>query len=196
MSRRLARLALAAALAGGLGCASTAPPPSAAPPEGAELEGVMGAIQEALSEGETREIAGFPPLKTVTIKLQTEASRSLNGEIGVYVFSVGSRYSAESASTLELTMEPPRTRPEKGVLPPGDLKQALAREIFLAKVGVARAAQGDPPFVMKDITIDLKFAVEISGAAGANVKLVPLGVEAGGKLNRNQVHSVTLVFGH
>ncbi len=184
-------------LLGALGCASAPPAPSPSQgADGAELEAVMGAIQEALSEAQTREVPGFPLLKSVTIKLQTEAGRSVSGEIGVYVFSLGSRYSAESASTLELKMEPPRESPGKGLLPPGELKQALAREIFLAKVGVARAARGDPPFVMAQIQIDLKFTVEVSGAAGAAVKLVPLGAEAGGKLNRNQVHSVTLVFGH
>ncbi len=60
---------------------------------------------------------------------------------------------------------------------------------------MARAAQGTPPFVMTEITIDLKFAVEVEGSAGAKVKLVPLGAEAGGKLGRNQVHAITLEFG-
>ncbi|MGE5277379.1 MAG: trypco2 family protein [Acidobacteriota bacterium] len=191
---RLSRLAAVAALLGPLACATSAPP-AAPSPEGAELEAVMEAIQSSLSEAQTQQIAGFPPLKTVTVKLQTEASRSAGGEIALYVFSVGSRYTAETASTLELKMKPPEGRPEKEILSPGDLKQALARAIGLAKVGVARAAQGTPPFRMTDIEIDLKFAVEVTGSAGAKVRLVPLGAEASGKLNRNQVHSITLVFG-
>ncbi len=191
---RLLRLGGTAALLGLLACATGAPPAGPSP-EGAELEAVMEAIQASLSEAETQQLAGFPPLKTVTVKLQTEASRSVGGEIALYVFSVGSRYTAETASTLELKMKPPERRPEKEVLSPGDLKQALARAIGLAKVGVARAAQGTPPFLMTDIEIDLKFAVEATGSAGAKVSLVPLGAEASGKLNRNQVHSITLVFG-
>lgn len=182
-------------LLGTLACATTAPPEAPAGADGAGLEGVMDAIQQSLSEAQTRTVAGFPPLKTVTVKLQTEASRSVGGEIGLYVFSIGSRYAAESASTLELKMKPPVEGPGKGVLPADELKQALARAIYLAKVGVARAAQGTPPFVMTEITIDLKFAVEVEGSAGAKVKLVPLGAEAGGKLGRNQVHAITLEFG-
>jgi len=176
-------------------CATSGSPN--APPggaDGAELVAVMDAIEQALSEAETRDVAGFPPLKSVTVKLQTEASRSVDGEIALYVFAAGSRYAAESASTLELEMRPP-PRADRGILPAGDLKQALARAIYLAKVGVARAGQGTPPFVMTDIKIDLKFSVEIAGSAGAKVTLVPLGAEAGGKLNRNQVQSITLVFG-
>jgi hypothetical protein len=194
MKVRPRSLPLLALLIGSLSCATGARPDAPAGADGAELESVMDAIQQALSEAQTQAVAGFPPLKKVTVKLQTEASRSVGGEIGLYVFSVGSRYSTESASTLELTMIPPESGAGKGVLPAGDLKQALARAIYLAKVGVARAALGTPPFVMTDIAIDLKFAVEVEGSAGAKVKLVPLGAEAGGKLGRNQVHAITLDF--
>lgn len=193
------RWAVAWILAGALSsaaCSSAgAPPAAASSANGAELEAVMDAIQQALTEAQIADVPGFPPLESVTVKLQTEASKSVGGEIGVYVFSVGSRYTAESASTLELTMKPPETRPAPGLRPAGELKEALARAIHLAKVGAAKAAQGTPPFVMTDIEIDLKFAVETGGSAGAKVALVPLGAEAGGKLNRNQVHSIRLVFG-
>ncbi|HEY7111458.1 MAG TPA: trypco2 family protein [Thermoanaerobaculia bacterium] len=175
-----------------LGCAASAPP-AAAPPEGAALEAVVGAIQEALAESQTREVPGFPPLKSVTVKLQTEASRSVGGEIAIYVFSLGSHYTAETASTLELKMKPPE-RPPKGVLPTPELEQALARAIQAAKVGAAKASSGTPAFVMSEVSIDLKFAVEVNGSAGAKVALVPLGAEAGGKLNRNQVQTIALVF--
>lgn len=196
MKLSIGRLSAAAVLAGSLACATGAPPAPAGPsPDGADLEAVMDAIQQSLSEAQTQDIAGFPALKTVTVKLQTEASRSAGGEIGLYVFSVGSRYAAEAVSTLELRMNPPERPPDKKILPPGELKQALARAIHLARIGVLKAASGTPPFVMTDIEINLKFAVELGGSAGAKVNLVPLGAEASGKLNRNQVHTITLVFG-
>jgi Trypsin-co-occurring domain 2 len=179
-------------------CTTTAPPAQPAPASGAdgvELEAVMEAIQQALSEAQTQDVPGFPPLESVTVKLQAEASRSVGGQLELYIFSVGSRYTAETASTLELKMKPPQGRPPQGLRPAGDLKQALARAIHLAKVGVAKAAQGSPPFIMTDIQIDLKFTVELGGSAGAKVDLVPLGAEAGGKLSHNQIHSITLVFG-
>ena len=193
-SRR--RFLLAAVLCG-QACATTAPPARApgGAHEGAQLEAVLEAIQQALSEGQTQDVAGFPPLKSVTVKLQTEASRSAGGGVELYVFSIGSKFTAETASTLELKMKPPPGQPPKGLRPSADLEQALARAIFLAKVGVAKAAQGTPPFVMTDIEIDLKFGVELGGSAGAKVTLVPLGAEVGGKIGHNQVHTITLVFG-
>lgn len=194
---RWRRLLLAAAFAG-QACA-TAAPPAASPSgtaEGAQLEAVMEAIQQALSEAQVEDVAGFPALKSVTVRLQTEATRTASGGVELYVFSVGSKYTAETASTLELKMKPPPGQPGKGLRPSADLEQALARAIYLAKVGVAKAAQGTPPFVITDIDIDLKFAVELGGSAGAKVALVPLGAEAGGKLGHNQVHTINLVFGH
>jgi len=187
-------LLLAAAFAA-QGCA-TAPPagPSSRTGEGAQLEAVMEAIQQALSEAQVEDVPGFPALKSVTVRLQTEATRTIGGGVEIYVFSVGSKYTAETASTLELKMKPPPGQPGKGLRPSADLEQALARAIYLAKAGVAKAAQGTPPFVMTDIEIDLKFAVEMGGSAGAKVTLVPLGAEAGGKLGRNQVHAMHLVF--
>lgn len=190
--RRAVRFVLPVLTAAAIACASSAPPAAPAP-EGAALEAVVGAIQEALAEAETQDVPGFPPLKSVTVKLQTEASRSVGGEIAIYVFSLGSHYTAETASTLELKMRPPE-RPPKGVLPGPELKEALARAIHAAKAGAAKASSGSPAFVMSEVSIDLKFAVEVDGSAGAKVNLVPLGAEAGGKLNRNQVQTIALVF--
>ena len=192
--RRMAAAAVLAALLAA-GCA-TAPGAAAngagRPAEGAALEAVIDAVQRALSESEGQEVAGFPRLKSVTVKLQTVATRSVGGEIAVYVFSLESHYTAESASTLELKLTPPGEKPRH--LRPEELTEALARAIHAAKAAASRAASGTPPFVLAAADIEVKFAVETTGSAGAKVTLVPLGAEAGGKLNRNQVQTITLSF--
>ena len=103
----LRRLSVAALLAGALACASGSPSGPAKPaPDGAELAAVVEAVQQALSESETRSVPGFPPLKSATVRLQTEASRGLDGGIALYVFAIDSHYSAETASTVELKLKP------------------------------------------------------------------------------------------
>jgi Trypsin-co-occurring domain 2 len=188
--RRLAFLAAVTSLS----CATSNPPPAPASSEGAELSAVVDAIQQAVREAGEREVAALPPLKSVTVKLQTEAARSAGGEIAVYVFSLGSRYTAETASTIELKMKPPDASRRHTARPSEELRDALARAIYLAQVGAAKAATGEPPFEMAEVEIDLKFAVETAGSAGAKVALVPLGAEAAGRINRNQVHTITLLF--
>ena len=190
VKRYFALLVLAACAAAA--CQTAAPVSGGA--EGARLEAVIEAVRGALVEAEANDVPGFPPLKSVTIKLQTTASRSAGGGVDFLVFSMGTRYLTETASTLELEMEPPPSRRAE-TLTAGNVKEALAQAINLAKAGVVKASNGTPPLSMKKISIDLKFTVEVSGTGGAAVTLVPLGIEATGKISREKVHTVSLVFG-
>jgi Trypsin-co-occurring domain 2 len=140
-------------------------------------------------------VPGFPPLKSVTIKLQTIASRSAGGQVQFLVFSLGTRYTSDAASTVELEMVPPKTREAESLMAGPEIKEALAQAINLAKAGVLKASKGSPPLVMKNISIDLKFVVEVQGSGGAAVTLVPLGIEGSGRISREKVHTVSLVFG-
>ncbi len=184
-----------AAGAAALGCSTQNAPAAGATEEGARLEAVIDSVREALNEAQTNNVAGFPPLKSVTIKLQTTASRSIGGEVQLLVFSLGTRYSTDAASTVELEMVPPKTHEKESLLAGPGVKEALAQAINLAKVGVLKASTGSPPLVMKNISIDLKFAVEVQGSGGASVTLVPLGIGATGRISREKVHTVSLVFG-
>lgn len=193
---RSANAYLAAALVvSAVRCASTASQSSPAPDrDGTELAGVMASIREAIVEAQTHDVAGFPPLKSIVLKLQTTVSRSVGGEVRYLVFSLDSSAGQETGSTLELVMQPPPSRTGQAVLA-DSLKQTLAKAIHLAKIGVLEASKGDLPLVMKKIDIDLKFAVKVDGSAGGGVKLLPLGLEATGHISKEKVHTVILSFG-
>src|SRR5204862_3848012 len=79
----LSAVALCVGLAG---CVGTAPTGGVA--DGARLEAVVESVREALNEAQTNNVAGFPALKSVTIKLQTVASRSVGGQVQFLVFSL------------------------------------------------------------------------------------------------------------
>jgi hypothetical protein len=196
MTRMALRAGLPAiALCVGLaGCGATTAPAGGGP-DGARLEAVIDSVRESLNEAQANNVPGFPPLKSVTIKLQTVASRSAGGQVQFLVFSLGTRYTSDAASTVELEMVAPKTSEKESVAAGADLKEALAQAINLAKAGVLKASKGSPPLVMKKIAIDLKFAVEIQGSGGAAVTLVPIGIEGSGKISREKVHTVSLVFG-
>jgi NTP-dependent ternary system trypsin peptidase co-occuring protein len=195
ISMRWRAAVLAAACATSMGCQTSGSAAAGGSSDGARLEAVIDAVREALNEAQSNNVPGFPPLKSVTIKLQTAASRAAGGQIQFLVFTLGTKYSSETASTLELEMEPPPTKSIETIAPGAAVKEALAQALNLAKVGVLRASGGKPPLVMKNISIDLKFTVEVSGSAGASVTLAPLGIEGTGKISREKVHTVSLVFG-
>jgi len=193
-----ARVLTAAILAVSFGCATAGSPGGASSGgrDGAELAAVMDAIKSAIAQAETREVPGFPELKKIVLKLQTSVTRSAGGEVHYLVATVGGSASAETVSTLELELvpaAPPRRRP---LVPEESLQDALSQAIHLAKAGVAQAAQGDPPLVMKAVSIDLKFTVTADGSAGAGVKLLPvgIGISATGSVSRSRVHAVSLTF--
>jgi NTP-dependent ternary system trypsin peptidase co-occuring protein len=195
ISTRQRALLLAAAVCGAAGCSATVETRAAGGAEGARVEAVIDSVREALNEAQTNNVPGFPPLKSITIKLQTVASRSAGGQIDFLVFALGAKSSAAEASTLELQMEPPPTKSIEPLGPGPNVKEALAQAIQLAKAGVLKASKGKPALVMKNISIDLKFTVEVSGSGGANVTLAPLGIGGTGKISREKVHTVSLVFG-
>src|SRR6185295_8492219 len=101
---------LALLVGGGAVACTTAAPAAGGGADGARLEAVIDAVRESLNEAQTNNVAGFPPLKSVTIKLQTVVSRSVGGQVQFLVFSLGTRYTADATSTVELEMIPPKTR--------------------------------------------------------------------------------------
>ncbi len=179
-------LALSCATAGG-------PAAAGASDSGADLTAVIDGVREAILEAQTRDVPGFPPLKSVEVKLQTTVSRSASGEVRYLVASLSSGVSADTTSTLELNLKPPEILHERG-LSKETLKSALASAIHLAKIGVSRAAEGAAPMPAKSVSIDLKFAVEVDGSVGGGVKLVPIGLEATARIAREKVHAVSLTF--
>ena len=191
---RAVRCWTTAILAVSLGCTTAGPPGAADSSEGAELAQVIDAIKQAVQDAETRDVAGFPPLKKVVLKLQTTVTRTMSGEVRYLVASVGASASAETGSTLELEWTPVPPPHHKTAIPEQSLKDALAEAIRLAKTGIAHAAQGDVPLSLKSISIDLKFEVTTAGTAGANVKILPVGLTGSGSISRTRVHAIALTF--
>jgi Trypsin-co-occurring domain 2 len=163
--------------------------------EGAYVDEVVNVIREALKEAQTNNIPGFPPLKDVTISLQALTAVIAGGGINFWIFTVGTKYENETASTVKLIMTPPPTT--VGLLSPSadKLKLALARAINLAKVGVLNANKQEPPLRMSNVEIEIKFAVKVEGSGGIKIaQILPIGIEGTGKLNKNQIHTIALRF--
>ncbi len=165
---------------------------SAAPSEGAAFEAVIDAVKAALVEAESSDTPGLPPLKSVSVKLQTGLSRGAGGELHLFVFSAGSSVSKDTTSTVEVELQPPGRG--RRTLLPGEVREALARAIVLARAGAARASQGEPPLAVKAVNLDLRFSVSVDGSAGGSVRLTPVGLEASGKISRETVHTISLTF--
>ena len=196
MRRLPARPAAAVLLLASLACATPGVQAPKEPNGGAELEAVIDAVKQAIGEAQASGVAGLPKLTSITLTLETTVTRSATGEVRYLVATAGAGVSDETVSKLELELAP-LPPPRRTLLPAETLKDALGQAIHLAAVGVAGAAKGEPPLVMKSVVIDLKFTVTVEGSAsaGVTVKLLPVGLTGTASASRSRAHRVRLTFG-
>jgi hypothetical protein len=162
-----------------------------------ELDKVIKAIEDSLEESQGHPVAGFPPLQAVTVAVQTTVSKSIGGQVKVFVFNVGARGEIQNASSLTFELKPPPEAPEKTTpssVNVEDLKNALARQIQAAKLGFL-STQNVKNLKTDKVEIELGFSVskEVSGGVDT-ASLLPVGLSADGRFSRNTGNTITLVF--
>lgn len=167
--------------------------------DGAALEAVVHVLKEAIKEAQSNNISGFPPLKKATMDFNTLVHKDAGGKISFLIFSLGTKKETDQASKLSLELQPPPTT--GAVASTADsLSKMLAKSINLAKIAVL-AANNDPTNSLpklstRTVTIEVKFAVSHKNEGGIKiVDLLPVGIEAGGKIDKTKIHTLSLVFG-
>jgi hypothetical protein len=166
----------------------------------ATIDQVIQVIQEALVEAQTNNVPGFPRLKSATVSLNTVTNRKTSAGFNFLVFSIGTKFETETASSLQLVLAPPKTTDTAGPqsVNPAVLKNALSRAINLAKAAVVLikdGKDGKAQLVMNTIKLELKFTVKVEGSGGAKIVLLPIGIEGTSNLARTKIHTIALEFG-
>lgn len=169
--------------------------------EAATMNAVIKAIRQSLIEAQTNNVRGFPALTKATVSLNTLTSKEGGVVFKFFVFTIGAKKGIEETSTLTIEMAPPPTvdAGTTASVDPQKVKEALSQAINSAKQTVTEVnrdiGSGEAKLRTTKIEIELKFAVKKSGSAGAEVEILPIGVEGTGDLKRSQIHSLKLVFG-
>jgi hypothetical protein len=173
--------------------------PKGSPEErnGADLRMVLEAIREALKEAQANNVPGFPALESIDINLQTIATVSVSATVKFLIITIDGKVETENTSILSLTMKPPPTQNavDHSAAIQQNLKNALAKAINLAKIGILEANKGEPKFLTNKVVIDQKFVVRVELSAGIKIEVLPVGFELKAKVARNQSHQVKLTFG-
>jgi hypothetical protein len=170
---------------------------SAQTDDGATLDAVVNIIRDALKEAQTNNVTGFPPLKTVSIGLNTTVTKEGGAKIKFLIFTIGKTKETENASTLSLEMQPPATSNAgtPSSIDPEKLRITLAKAINLAKVAILNANGGTPKLITSKVEVEIKFAVKNETSGGVEVTdIIPIGFEGTGKLEKTKVHSLKLTF--
>ena len=168
-------------------------------PEGVELAPVVKAVNDALTDAQSKNVKGFPELKKAVLELSSTVTKEGEAKFKFLIFSIGGSKGSDAGVTLSLEMTVPSTSGaiEPSSVNPMDLKYALARAINQAKVAWVQANQ-QAIGKLKPTTIDVevKFAIRKSASGGVDTaELLPVGLELTGKIAREETHSVKLTFG-
>lgn len=166
--------------------------------DGVAMEAVIKTLRESIQESEENKVEGFPDLKEATVELNTLVTRGGGGKITFLVFSIGSDRKYEDSSKLTVKLIPPK--PNKRIMGLNEsLKETLAQAINLAKQATinANSQAGElPKLNTQTVTIELKFTVQRSVEGGVTIAdILPIGIEAKGKVEKTRIHTLTLVFG-
>lgn len=163
--------------------------------DGAPIAAVINGVREALTEAQTYNVPGFPPLTNVQITLQSKARAPEGGGVRFLIFTLGSKRVTENASSLAVRMSPPPTTDAAGISGAYDLESALAQAIQTAKIGILEANELDPPLLTSQVDISVKFTISDTDEGSIDTAdLLPLGLSENRRASRNQVQEIALTF--
>ena len=145
-------------------------------------------------------------MKSKLQKLDTSAHKPWRSSILLLISLVSFYFTVPAFGEPSLTLAPstpePSTAPEKPPPPPKTgmpissttLSKQLSDMMIGAAIGVANAAERDPPLETSGLVLILAFALKTQGGAGVGYSVAPIGVETEGKVSSSEVQRITLKF--
>jgi Trypsin-co-occurring domain 2 len=138
---------------------------------GITVDEVIGTVKNAIklagisASEDSRDLA----VSSVQLTLNTVASYTAGGGVDFRVpflgmkLTVGSTVSRRDTHTLDIVLEPKDLANQREVRD-GDVETALVEAIETIRAVTARAITGDDPFILKQSTIELTFAITKDGS--------------------------------
>jgi hypothetical protein len=160
---------------------------------------VIQAIEDALTDSANHPVQNFPSLKSVTVSVNTTISKNINGKVTLFVFNVGGSGTVDNTSTLTFQMKPPPA-PKPGAnvqsVNPEEIKNALVKQIQVAKVGFLESSQvPNSSLKTNDVQVEISFSTTKEFSGGVDTaKILPIGISAGGKLDLKSGNTIKLDF--
>ena len=127
-------------------------------------------------------------MASVQLILEVVASKTAGGRLDFRVpfigmkLSLGAKVTKKDTHTIDITLVPPEERDTRQVRS-GDVEEVLVNAIATIREVVAKAAEGDDPWVLSASTIDISFAITQTGT-------ISLGVN--GELANELTHTLRL----
>lgn len=159
------------------------------------IKRVLVEIQKGLTRAQTEIFAlGMPPLESVTLTLQTEYTRSVEGGINLYIFTFGQKWEQGRSQVVELKLVPPPADTPRELASKPGLSEHLVQAIVSAAKGVQKARITDPPLEVEQLKAEFTFVVMTKTKGGLEFEIVPVGAEIKGSLENKALQKITVTF--
>jgi len=165
--------------------------------KGVDISAVLKVVEEAVTEAEKNHVDQFPPLKSVELSLNTAVAKDADGKLKFFVFTTGGGRSSEKSSTITLQL----SRPSESQITTQSAqeikwKTKFAKAIALAQENFKSARDKFASLSNRTVEIEIAFTVKWNASVGVDTAdLIPVGIEAGGKYERSQIHTLKLIYG-
>jgi Trypsin-co-occurring domain 2 len=158
--------------------------------QGVPVDILIGVIKDSIKQAGVSRTSQTRDLQVASVRLILDvvASKAVGGALDFTVpfigmkLRAGTRLTKKDTHTIDITLVPPEDRDTRRVRG-GEVQEVLVNAIATVRDVVARAAQGDDPWMLSASTIDISFAITQTGS-------ISLGAD--GELSNELTHTLRL----
>jgi Trypsin-co-occurring domain 2 len=138
--------------------------------EGVPVDSLISAVKDSIRRAGVSRTSAAGDLRVASVQLILEvvASKMAGGGLDFRVpfigmkLRLGAKVTKKDTHTVDIKLVPPPERATRQVRG-GDVEEALVNAIATIRKVVAKAAEGDDPWILSASTIDISFAITQTG---------------------------------
>jgi hypothetical protein len=144
--------------------------------EGVPVDTLISVIKDSIKQAGVSRSSPTRDLQVASVQLilQVVASESAGGGLDFRVpfigmkLRLGAKVTKKDTHTINITLVPPEDRDTRQIR--GDVEDVLVNAIATIREVIARAEEGDDPWVLSAGTIDISFAITETGTISLGVE--------------------------
>lgn len=159
------------------------------------IQSVITEIRDALIRVQkTLRNEKYPPLKAVTLTLQTTAARQVGGKIKLFVITLGKKLDKQYSQELAIQLTPPHPNSPSNV-GVNEITASLETAIVSAVEGAKSAGNRELPLQFTGLEVNIAFSVKNDSAGGATFQLIPISADLSAEISNGAVQRLRITFG-
>jgi len=166
--------------------------PSVSDQDVVAIQDVVKQIKQALAEAQSKlKTQNVFRIKTVTLTLQTVATKQIGGTFKLWIITFGHQVQKETTQQIVVQLGRPAT-PAAALQ--ATIDEELVNAIVTASQGVKNSDVGPFPLQPQKLTIELSFVITRDTTAGGSFSVTPVSLDLKGDFKNQATHKMSLEF--